>query len=234
MSRTDYCILQGSSTISPSASPPTGNSTGNTFRPTTRPTPTPTARPSQSPTDTPSSFFDSFRFQAINATIRDIGLPFNFPAYSWLLLDDTWVTPEEAEDPIGLFKERYAIAALYFDSNGTEWPNQGQWLSSELSVCQWLGSGIGCNAQGKVDYLEISDWSRIVGSIPSELKALTMLRHLAFDSHELGGSFPSEIGTLSLLTRLDLRKLLSSACTNRIAWHHAHHHDMNTFKDPSF
>ncbi|CAJ1937011.1 unnamed protein product [Cylindrotheca closterium] len=196
-SQTDYCVPP-EPTANPSTSP-----TGPTLWPALPPSVAPTPNPSVATTLNPT--IDPFRIGAIDASLGDDLLPYHPEARKWLLQTDTWLPPEEAADPSGLWRERYAFVTLYFATNGPFWPTQtqGRWLSNE-SVCQW-NKGIRCNMDGKVDYLDIVDWSRIVGSILSELKALTMLSHLGFSSHELGGSFPTDIMSLTLLTRLDLR-----------------------------
>jgi hypothetical protein len=62
--------------------------------------------------------------------------PLHVDAKNWLCDTDTWVPPTNDFDPDRLWNERYAMAVLYYSTNGNEWDYDGGWLSS-TSVCDW-------------------------------------------------------------------------------------------------
>ena len=104
--------------------------------------------------------------------------------------------PPEETDIAG----RDALIALYNATDGTNWHNSRNWLTSE-SIRFW--EGVSTNAAGFVTELSLSD-NNLSGTLPPELGDLTQLRRLVLDNNELTGPIPSELGKLDWLTMLEL------------------------------
>ena len=77
---------------------------------------------------------------------------------AWLTNEDTWLPPEDSNTTIvtgpngedqllweALWVERYAMAVLFYETNGPT-----SWLSDQ-SVCDWWGAH--CNANGQIEKL---------------------------------------------------------------------------------
>jgi hypothetical protein len=90
-------------------------------------TPAPTPGPTASPT--------SSRCFLLETVLVDHD-PLHEDAKNWLCDDDTWVPPANDFDPDRLWNERYAMAVLYYSTNGNGWTFDDGWLSS-TSVCDW-------------------------------------------------------------------------------------------------
>ncbi|CAJ1938004.1 unnamed protein product [Cylindrotheca closterium] len=124
----------------------------------------------------------------------------------WLINVDLWVPPVEEEKPQELWRERYAMAALYFATEGDKWFDPRNYLSVD-SVCTWSGISdeieIDCNENGRVVRV-IGRANGMLGSIPSAMQALTMLQRIDFYDNNIRGSIPSSLAELTHLTRIDL------------------------------
>ena len=97
-------------------------------------------------------------------------------------------------------QDYYALAALYQNTNGSNWTIRTNWLSEEP-----LGSwhGVTTNDRGRVTGVHLLD-NNLVGSIPPEFGQLDKLTTLSFNRNQLSGTIPSELGQLSYLQSLDL------------------------------
>ena len=98
--------------------------------------------------------------------------------------------------------DRAALVALYNATNGPQWTRGGNWLSDQ-PLSQW--SGVSTDSAGRVVELDLRD-AGLVGSIPSELMALSRLEVMNLGDNELPGSMPPWLGELTNLTSLDLRR----------------------------
>ncbi|KAL3936908.1 MAG: hypothetical protein SGBAC_007877 [Bacillariaceae sp.] len=145
------------------------------------------------------------RKAAIESSLGHGLIPYNEEALEWLINKDHWVPPIDEEKPQELWRERYAMAALYFSTDGDKWLDPGNYLSPE-SVCAWSGFGhdieIWCDANNRVLGVTGRD-NGMLGSIPSAMEALTMLQRIDFHTNNIRGSIPSQLGVLDHLTRLD-------------------------------
>ena len=131
--------------------------------------------------------------------------------------------------------QRYAMATLYYATNGDQWLLNDLWLS-DRSECTWFGKTGArrqCNKEGGMVHLEL-DLNNLGGSLPAELGLLsstlntitlqggpssylqgtlpaefgylTHLEILGLRNNDLSGTIPSEIGTCRSLREIDLSR----------------------------
>ncbi len=92
-----------------------------------------------------------------------------------------------------------ALYALYESTDGNNWDNKTNWLSTS-HVSSWYGLKV---ENGHV--VEIDFWDNgLLGPIPPELGNLTEMRILSIHNSGLSGVIPPELGNLANLERLDL------------------------------
>jgi hypothetical protein len=101
--------------------------------------------------------------------------------------------------------ERYALAVLYYATDGDGWSNNSGWLT-DVSVCTW--QGITC-ADSLVTKIELWTWGGasygLTGNLPDEMRLLTNLEHLRLSYNRyIGGSIPTFLPALTKLTYLNL------------------------------
>lgn len=96
--------------------------------------------------------------------------------------------------------DREALLALYLATDGPNWNNRENWLSS-AEVWDWYG--VTADADGRVIALDLSS-NRLEGELPSELGDLRNLEELTIRKNLLRGEIPPELGRLSNLEVLDL------------------------------
>ena len=123
-----------------------------------------------------------------------------FLALDWIANRDTYRM--DPDDP--LLIQRYALAVLYFSTNGKGWKKTFKWLTG-VHECEWKADGgvRQCNEQGEIT--DLSLWNNLKGTIPSELMQLSKLEVLYLSRNELWGTIPPEIGNLRHLTYLGLQ-----------------------------
>ena len=105
--------------------------------------------------------------------------------------------------------DRDVLIALYNATDGPNWRNSRNWLSSR-PLSEW--HGVKTNTDGRVTELslyELDADNQLVpfgmsGSIPSELGRLSELRALYLHGNTLSGSIPPQLGNLSKLVALGL------------------------------
>ena len=95
---------------------------------------------------------------------------------------------------------RAALIALYNATDGTNWHDRTNWLTSER-IMYW--HGVSTNSAGLVTELSLSG-NNLSGTLPPEFGDLAHLRRLVLDDNNLTGPIPSELGKLSRLTMLEL------------------------------
>jgi hypothetical protein len=124
----------------------------------------------------------------------------------------------------------YALAVLYYSTNGENWQEIDGWMTDE-DECTWLTHDTenpACNDNGA--YYQITLYrnnldgtvplelallsnslfsldftgDNVTGTLPTELGLLTNLGILQFDVTNLSGSIPTELGRLDLLGNQDL------------------------------
>ncbi len=96
--------------------------------------------------------------------------------------------------------DRAALVALYNATDGPNWKNNTNWLSS-AALGEWYG--VFTDSGGRVVGLSLyGNW--LSGAIPTEMGNLTNLTELHLDYNQLTGGIPMEMGNLTNLTELHL------------------------------
>jgi Leucine-rich repeat (LRR) protein len=103
--------------------------------------------------------------------------------------------------------QRYALATLYFSTDGVNWAQNASWLSN-ANECSWYTrSSQPCGALSDYQNLELY-YNDLQGQIPPEIGLLTSLRRIQISGgpdRSLSGSIPTTIVTLTKLTELRLQ-----------------------------
>mmetsp|Transcript_19745 Transcript_19745/g.28543 ORF Transcript_19745/g.28543 Transcript_19745/m.28543 type:complete len:604 (-) Transcript_19745:47-1858(-) len=102
---------------------------------------------------------------------------------------------------------RYALAFLFFSTQGHQWVQNENWLSSE-SPCTWFG--VNCSTiDNRIDALTGIHLERnsLQGTLPDELYLLISLRTLNLKTNFINGRLPEQFYLLSNLEELDLRNV---------------------------
>src|SRR4051812_33703867 len=85
-------------------------------------------------------------------------------------------------------QDSLALVDLYNSTNGSNWLNHGNWLTSN-SVKAWFGVYL---TNGRVTQLHL-EGNNLIGSIPSSFGNLVNLTFVDLDDNQLSGSIPSSI-----------------------------------------
>jgi Leucine-rich repeat (LRR) protein len=104
--------------------------------------------------------------------------------------------------PTIVLQDSLALVDLYNSTNGANWTNNTNWLSSE-PVSNWFGVTV---ADARVTVLELSN-NNLAGTLPATIGNLTGLANLRLNDNHLSGDIPVEITNLTNLTEyLDLAR----------------------------
>ena len=95
--------------------------------------------------------------------------------------------------------DRAALVALYNATDGPNWRNNTNWLSTK-NLSTWYGVTV---SNWEVTGLNLSG-NKLSGTIPAELASLSRLRDLWLQNNRLTGPLPPELGNLSHLRKLGL------------------------------
>ncbi|KAL7532822.1 hypothetical protein ACHAXR_004872, partial [Thalassiosira sp. AJA248-18] len=141
------------------------------------------------------------------ASLLDIASP-QFHAYAWLVED---IIGKDYSNERTF--QRYALATLYFGTNGVHWTKSDNWLTN-ADECIWYGiSGCMNAAKEKIISLELKD-NRLEGEIPPELFGfLPNVVVLNLATNALTGEIPTEIG---MLVDIDILELAENQLTGYI------------------
>jgi hypothetical protein len=161
---------------------------------TKNPTPSPSSPPSSSVV---AEFFSGLPSYSLDAAENDADSP-QAKALTWLQKDPKF---NEYKHSYRLY-QRYALAVLYYSTNGTSsWEADRGWLSND-NECGWymndevyLADLYGvrvCSASFRLSMLTFSD-NNLAGSLPIELELLTDVWIMSFSDANLSGTFHSEL-----------------------------------------
>ncbi|CAB9508260.1 leucine rich repeat [Seminavis robusta] len=148
-------------------------------------------------------------------------------AFEWLLSDPFLPSLTDAKKV-----QRFALASLYFATQGSHWDENSGWLNHRENECSWYYSDSepcfmeenivtsvalpGNHLNGTIpqelmllnsadfSYLDLSHNLLLRGSLPTQIGVATSLNYIALSSTNLSGSIPREIQHLHNLTSLDL------------------------------
>ena len=95
---------------------------------------------------------------------------------------------------------RYALAAIYFATNGVDWIDNTRHISP-AHECGW--KGVTCNERMDIIGLDYEE-NNLVGSLPEEIAALTTIESLSFRKNFISNRIPSAISRLTGLIELNL------------------------------
>jgi hypothetical protein len=73
--------------------------------------------------------------------------------------------------------QRYALATLFYSTNGNSWYGKNKWMSNE-DECHWYNSASSLCTRGSVETLHLES-NNLVGTIPNELALLSNLSKLS-------------------------------------------------------
>ena len=186
-------------------------------RPTTaRPTPRPTPRPTISFAPTNRCLMDdTLRSALLTIAFQEISDPLALidsskpqgKAREWILHEDSSVLCPEDDN---LF-QRYIMAVFYFSTGGDAWNRCSaastspcdrsiRFMDDRIHECSWFG--VAC-IDNNIDQISM-DGNNLVGTIPSELGYLSLMRSLSLENGQLSGSIPYTLGLLKHLIKIDL------------------------------
>ena len=97
-------------------------------------------------------------------------------------------------------KDRDALEALYWSTDGPNWRNNSGWLKSS-NLEDWYG--VACRDGRRVSELDLRG-NQLSGPVPAALGQLSELRGLWLVINRLAGPIPPELGQLSKLEWLGL------------------------------
>jgi hypothetical protein len=101
----------------------------------------------------------------------------------------------------GNFRQRYILAHLFLELNGTAWEQKNGWFTN-TSECLW--QGVTCNTRGIITQLSLSA-NQLRGSLPAELSKLEGLQSLVVNNgSQLSGPIPSALFSIPCLIELNL------------------------------
>ena len=106
-------------------------------------------------------------------------------------------------DGIGLAtdRDRAVLIALYEATDGANWDENTNWLSSTYSLDQW--DGVYTDDEGRVTGLDL-DWNELTGPIPEVLGQLNSLESLNLRGNQLTETIPNALAQLDSLQTLNL------------------------------
>jgi hypothetical protein len=108
--------------------------------------------------------------------------------------------------------QRFALATLFYSTNGTTWYVNDTWMSNHEDECGWYNNGASLCTRGSIDRLNL-EMNNLVGKIPNELALLSNLTWLYLGSNNLTGTIATEI---ALMTNLNDLYLYNNSLTGTI------------------
>lgn len=132
--------------------------------------------------------------------LQTSGSPQN-KAFLWIA-NDTFLGYRTNEKLI----QRYALATLFFSTNGISWLNNSLWLDNDDECGRWWQryGGISCKSKtGAVASLGLEE-NNLRGPIPAEIGLLTSLEQANMAQNHLSGTIPESLLNLTSLQSLNL------------------------------
>mmetsp|Transcript_9984 Transcript_9984/g.21610 ORF Transcript_9984/g.21610 Transcript_9984/m.21610 type:complete len:1577 (+) Transcript_9984:140-4870(+) len=143
------------------------------------------------------------------AALMDTSSP-QFRAYAWLVEDAKSVKdgPDDKYADEQLF-QRYALATLYFATNGAQWSESEDWITP-ADECDWYGIS-GCEESEDAGYtdhfitaINLKE-NRLEGTIPPEIfEFVPSIITFNLATNQVSGPIPKEIGMLQDIDILEL------------------------------
>ncbi|CAB9505749.1 Leucine Rich Repeat [Seminavis robusta] len=148
-------------------------------------------------------------------------------AYQWLLQDSDHLPTYSDERII----QKFALASLYFATDGNGWEDNTNWLNHSIHECSWFQKpsfsrkhvtslylpgyldgflepppSTPCDADGLYQHIWL-DQNNLVGFLPTEFFMLTTLKTLSMGRNQIDGNISSMIGKLTRLEGLSFGQL---------------------------
>ena len=154
----------------------------------------------QYPSSAPTSFMDRFysiiQDVSLEEALQDERSPQSL-GLSWIESD----VPRTQDMEVSQRIERYALAVLFFATDGGRWRTITEFLLS-THHCSW--EGVLCDMES-LHLTSLKLRSEVLsGSLPRELALLTALQVIDLGDNLLTGTLPTEIGRLVHLQRLEI------------------------------
>ncbi|CAB9507786.1 Leucine Rich Repeat [Seminavis robusta] len=183
--------------------------------------------PTQSPTSVADSVLSIFPDESSFQILEDPDSP-QAMAFEWLL--------EEIDSLKSLLDgriiQRFALATLFYSTNGENWAMNANWLNHSIHECDWytkpefalmdtisqLYPGFlrdffstplptSCDENGMYQHLWL-DQNNLGGSLPLEIYMLSNLKTLSLGYNHMDGSISTLIGQLSFLEGIEMNLAL--------------------------
>jgi hypothetical protein len=111
-------------------------------------------------------------------------------AREWLLTEDPAAVDPCTYAPLD---QRYALATIYYATQGNEWINATGWLV-EVAECDWYQ--VFCNDGSQLVNLTLVD-NGLNGTLPEEIRALTSMEAMDISENYISGTIPASLEELS-------------------------------------
>lgn len=135
--------------------------------PTNTPSESPSMAPSSTPTVSPLSIYGEVLLPGVQVSAMDQSSA-EYKGLQFIATEDTFGL-EPTKDPRLL--ERFALAVLYYSTNGAGWTDSFRWLTG-ADHCNW--HQVNCNAEDRVTKLD-GTLNNVTGTLPTQVGHLLKL-----------------------------------------------------------